>query len=73
MFWKLLTLVLLIFAVWYGFRTWERVQRDRQAKPVRKDGEPKRIAAEDMNQCPVCGIYVPQGAPKCGRPGCPQG
>lgn len=33
---------------------------------------PSRVAAEDMEKCPECGVFVaPRAARRCGRPGCP--
>ncbi|HYG88222.1 MAG TPA: hypothetical protein VD978_18410 [Azospirillum sp.] len=84
---KLLLLVLVIGAVWFGWRWFQRVdavrreQVRRQAAPPpaspRRDtyAEPARgPSAEDMEKCPECGAYVaPRSAVSCGRPGCPYG
>lgn len=33
---------------------------------------PRRVAAEDLEKCPECGVFVaPRAAQRCGRPGCP--
>jgi len=78
-FTKLITLALILVAVWYGFRLFARwkVQRDRTLNARRQEQagarRPRQIAAEDMAACPVCGVYVPAaGAARCGRPDCPQ-
>ncbi|GGF26450.1 hypothetical protein GCM10011611_35610 [Aliidongia dinghuensis] len=51
----------------------ERRQADprpdnRQGDPARS-GEPPRMVAQDLVQCPVCGHYV---AARCSRTNCPQ-
>jgi uncharacterized protein len=70
-FGKLLLLVLVVVAVWYGFKFVGRLDRQRKgnlAARKRKSGE----AVERMDQCRVCGTYVVAGqAANCGRPGCP--
>jgi hypothetical protein len=74
---KFLLLILLIAAVWYG---WRYVNR----KPVKKspgDAPPTaqppvaKTIAEDLKPCPVCGTYMvanPNQPPgqTCGRPDC---
>ncbi len=78
---KILVLVAIVLAVWYGFKMVTRLQKERdrlareRGEELKRDrkGQPRRVTAEDMTQCAVCGVYVPQDAPKCGKPGCPQG
>ncbi|WP_431855450.1 hypothetical protein [Azospirillum sp.] len=85
---KLLLLALVIGAVWYGWRWFQRVdavRRDqlrRQAAPQpqpRRDSPaasagPTAMDAEDMEKCPECGAWVaPRSATSCGRAGCPYG
>jgi uncharacterized protein len=86
---KLLLLALVIGAVWYGWRWFQRVdavrreQLRRQAAPQptaaspRRDAQPepvRSVPAEDMEKCPECGAYVaPRSAVSCGRTGCPYG
>jgi len=80
---KLIVLIAIVAAVWYGFKWVSRLQaaRDaelkakgtRAAKP-RKPGRrsPASDDAEDMVQCPVCRAYVQaRGASSCGRSDCP--
>jgi uncharacterized protein len=77
---KLLLLIGLVVAVWYGVRWFQRVQRavewqERQREVQRRGGgaaAPAPQEAEDMRACPVCGTYVPaSGATRCGRANCP--
>lgn len=81
---KLITLIGLLFIVWYGFRLLGRIQRHRQEslrrngggerdRPARKGGgRPEPADTQDMAKCTVCGVYVAAGAGKCGTPGCPR-
>ena len=70
---KILFTIVVIVAVWYGFKWLNRrqqVQRDR-AKNGRlgEAGGGKNTAVEDMVQCPDCGAYVPEdGRHKCAGP-----
>ena len=68
---KLVLLVLLGFAVWYGMRWLNRapptIVRRRQAP-----SPGPQQAVEDLTACPTCGAYVAASARGCGNPGCPQ-
>lgn len=80
---KLLLLVGVIAAVWFGWRWMSRVQAIGREKLGRQDGgrqapRPDTAAnapsrnAEDMEKCAECGAWVaPALAGRCGRPGCP--
>ncbi|WP_448191149.1 hypothetical protein [Azospirillum sp. sgz301742] len=85
---KLILLALVIGAVWFGWRWFQRVDAVRRehlrrqaaprpaASPHRgAQPEPARdVSAEDMEKCPECGAYVaPRSATSCGRTGCPYG
>ena len=78
-FGKFLVLVVIVLAIWYGFKYAGRVEQVRQAlKAARAAAEqrrrrgPQRLQAEDMVQCRACGTYVTaRGAGKCGRADCP--
>lgn len=83
---KILFLILVIGAVWFGWRWYNRVGavgRDRLRERERRgSGKPTsttaggspQVAAEDMEKCPECGAYVaPRSAVACGRPVCPYG
>ena len=87
MFSKILLLALVIGAVWFGWRWYNRVGavgrerlRERQARkpgganPFAGKQRPTGLPAEDMEKCPECGAYVaPRSAVSCGRPACPYG
>lgn len=73
---KFLLLILLVAAVWYG---WRYINRKPPAKPPApaepRAPEPPKAIAEDLKPCPVCGTYmvVDPGKPAdqtCGRPDC---
>jgi len=80
-FTKVLLLVAVIAIVWFGFRwfqRWEKERReadDREYKNDRlgREASPKADAkdVEVMSACRVCGTYVAQGTRACGRPRCP--
>jgi hypothetical protein len=70
---KLLLIVLVVFAVWYAMRAFNRMRppvpppRERQRSQTRP-----LIEAEDLVSCRVCGTYIATSARHCGRAGCPQ-
>lgn len=75
---KLLFTVLVIAAIWYGFKWLNRntggdlTNRggDKGATPSR----PGDDVVEDMVRCEVCGDFMPSGRTKsCGRADCPHG
>ena len=74
---KLIVLVGVVVAVWYGFKLVTRLQRAREADAALRRNSAKRPGAgrgeaEDMVQCPVCQAYVPaRGTSSCGRADCP--
>ena len=75
---KLLFTVLVIGAVWYGFRWIGRLRhRPGAGGRVGKAGAapseaPRPVEAQDMVPCPVCGDYVAAGvAVDCQRADCP--
>ncbi|MEJ0067871.1 MAG: hypothetical protein WDO24_03040 [Pseudomonadota bacterium] len=82
---KLLVLLIVCGAVWYGFkylklrerqlaRDAERATADRAARPAPGGPAASQAAvAEDLSKCPVCATYVARGARGCGRSDCPQG
>jgi hypothetical protein len=71
---KLLLLVIVVIAVWYGYKYVTRVNQVRQAATRDRARGPQRggtIGAEDMAKCASCGAYVARGAASCGRGDCP--
>ncbi len=82
---KLMVLVAVIAAVWYGLKFIGRLQDAREVEQKLRAGgtrqpkarwrrtkQPAAPEAEDMVECPVCQAYVPaRGASRCERPGCP--
>lgn len=69
---KLLVLVIVVLAVWYGFKWLTRVNqlnRQREEERARLDA---RNNAEDLARCAVCDGFVPAGTARhCGRESCP--
>ena len=77
---KLVVLVAVVAIIWFGFRWFERWERERRRAAERSQGRlgngrqapgGTHPAAEDMRACPVCGTYVASTARACGRPKCP--
>ncbi len=76
-FQKLLLLLTLIIATWYGFKRWgksNRVQGGGQAGRTedRSAARAPKLGVEPLTRCPVCGVYVgARTARPCGRTDCP--
>jgi len=73
---KLLVLLLIVAAVWYGFKVLARrgkpVERDREAGRLGRRADEAGETVHDMETCSVCGTFVPiEAARACGRDGCP--
>ena len=72
---KLLVFILLIAVVWFGFRFVNRVEQIRRGvreELKRRQQPPRRLQAEDLVKCAVCGVYVSaHGAVACDRADCP--
>ena len=70
---KLIVLIAIVVAVWYGFKFVSRLDKQRKTrlKTARKtDSEPEAVG--QMVKCEVCDAYVAQGAASnCGRADCP--
>ena len=67
---KLLVLVVIVAAVWYGFKIIGR--RNQSSKISEEEPKAARIPAEDTIECARCGTYVVvAGAVSCGRADCP--
>lgn len=73
---KLLLLVAIISAVWFGFRLLgqiERKRRDvtRREKQRRSASSIKPRQVDDMVKCEVCGTFNARSSKSCGKAGCP--
>jgi len=80
---KIIVLVAIVAAVWYGFKFLSRMDAARKAegkvryakskaKGRAKAAAPAADEPEDMIQCPVCSAYVAARATNsCGRDDCP--
>lgn len=76
---KLIVLIVVVAAVWYGFKFITRLQDARRTDAELRDSAARRpkaatgpTEAEDMVQCPVCQAYIQaRGATDCGRADCP--
>jgi len=64
---KIIVLLLIIGAVWYGFK----MIGARNASKQTRDAKTDRIENEDMTACVVCGTYVTSKPTNCGRERCP--
>ena len=78
---KLILIVLVLVAIWWGVRWLNAVPHElprRRQRPARPQRQQRRAAsraeieAEDLVACGVCGAYVAASAPSCGRPDCPR-
>ncbi len=67
---KLIVLIVVLAAVWIGWRWLNGPPRSLPRR--RAASRPRAIEAEDLVACGVCGAYVAAGAPGCGRPDCPR-
>lgn len=72
-FQKILLLIAIVTAVWYGFRWIGRLAAERKAlQRVAKRNRPASRGIEDMVRCRLCGDYVPAtGVTSCSRANCP--
>jgi uncharacterized protein len=79
---KVLVLAIVISVVWFGFRWFQRWEKEQAARnatgaPRARDqsrggGDARQLGAEDMVACNVCGAYVaPRSATSCGKANCP--
>ena len=84
---KILVLISILGAVWYGFKLIGRLKEARDEQAKRQGTEPRKsnpwrsrapasearpVEAEDMVECPVCRTYVAaKGTRTCDRTGCP--
>ena len=77
---KLLFTVIIVAAVWYGYRYFTGKQNrvggggagDGDGTVGGGSGSGPKVDVEDLTACPVCGTYVrPATATSCGRGDCP--
>ncbi len=70
---KLIVLVAIVVAVWYGFRFLGRLERQRKRRLRRQArAERERGGIGRMVRCPVCGAYVAADiSGSCGKVDCP--
>ncbi len=67
---KLLLLIAVLTAVWYGFRWIGRLAAERKA--LQRQGRRAGGGVEDMVKCQLCGDYVPaSGVASCVKANCP--
>jgi hypothetical protein len=73
---KLLVLVAIISALWFGLRLLSQIDRSRR-EAARKEKEQARVQPQqsrkvaDMVKCKVCGTFTAAGSKSCGKAGCP--
>ena len=72
---KVLILVAIISAIWFGFRLISQLDRQRR-DAARKEKERARARAtprqvDDMVKCDVCGTFIARGSGDCGKSRCP--
>jgi hypothetical protein len=66
---KLVVIVVVVFAVWYAMRWWNRPP----TKFVRRrEASSPQGAIQDLVACRICSAYAAADAGACGRPDCPQ-
>lgn len=73
---KILILIAIISAIWFGFRLLGQLDRQRRdvARKEKKRGRAQGATqrrVDDMVKCDVCGAFVARGSRACGKPGCP--
>ena len=70
---KLLLLVAIISAIWFGFRLLGQLDRQRRdaARQQKKAAAAKARQVDDMVKCAVCDAFTARGSKACGRTGCP--
>jgi hypothetical protein len=70
---KLLLLVAIISAIWFGFRLLGQLDRQRRdaARREKKAAAGKARQVDDMVKCVVCDAFTARGSKACGKAGCP--
>ncbi|HJQ59330.1 MAG TPA: hypothetical protein VJ890_20660 [Vineibacter sp.] len=78
-FGKILVVMAVIAAAFFGWRWWQRMEAERLNRPrgpapaPRNETPPAPRLADDLRHCPVCDDYVSINARRCERPTCPRG
>lgn len=63
---KLILLVLVIGAVWYGFKIIGRLEQRRRQEVAKRDAGPRDTPPRTLTACPSCGAYYdPSTGPVC--------
>jgi membrane protein implicated in regulation of membrane protease activity len=79
-FWKLLLVVAVVAIAWFGWRWFQRWEKERReiadrrgaADAVRRQrGKADEVQVEELVKCRACGAFVAASARACGKPGCP--
>jgi uncharacterized protein len=85
-FWKVVLLVAVVAAVYFGFRWFERAQNEKRIADRRAGGGAagggaagtgagagarSDVTTHDLVACRVCGAFVAEGARACSRSNCP--
>ncbi len=76
-FWKIVVLVAVVAAVWFGFRWLQRLEGERRRReegksaPASRIGRAGRSEIEELAACRVCGAFVSPSSNACGRADCP--
>jgi uncharacterized protein len=70
---KLILLIAIVTAVWYGFRFIGKIAAERKAlQREAARGRPAGRTVQDMVKCRLCGDYVPAaGVASCANANCP--
>ena len=71
---KILVLVAVVAAVWYGFKMINRITEDRNTAVGNRNSTKSSSSpsTEDMIACPECGTFVAANSTaKCERANCP--
>lgn len=80
-FGKLLLVVAVIAIAWFGWRWYQRWEKERRTLDDRREAEDalrrnrdgrEPVGVEDLAKCRVCGAFVAAGSKACGRSGCPR-
>ena len=79
-FWKLLLVVAVVAIAWFGWRWFQRWEKERREITDRRGaedavrrqrGKADEVQVEELSKCRTCGAFVASGARGCGKPRCP--